>query len=208
MEVKIDQIKPNEYNPKVTEENLTKYQSIIDGIKEMGMKSPIDVREIEGPIPYEIIDGYHRWKACKELGWTDIPIVSWGKISDDQAKKITILKEKARIPLDLIKTSVLLNELARDTSLDNLAKQVGYSFEELKSDMQLANFKWDEYKTRGVDGKELVSANLKTLNIVVTEEQYNIIQQAMEKVRKEAGATQVTDGRVIELICADYLVGK
>ena len=204
MDIKINQIKPNKYNPKVTEEHQGRYKTIVAGIKEMGMKTPIDVRELEDGT-YEIIDGYHRWKACKELGWETIPISSWGKINDAQAKKISILKEKARIPLDLIKTSEILNELAKDTSLEELAKQVGYLVPELKEDLKLANFNWNEYD-KNKDKEQEFSEGLKTLSITMSDSQYEIVAQAIEK-SKEEGETD-SEARAIELICADYLAGK
>jgi len=209
--VDINLVIPNSYNPKDTDSNNDRYQSIVAGIKEMGMNSPVDVREIAGGY-YEIIDGFHRWKACKEeCGYTRIPISSWGKISDDQAKKITILKEKARVPLDLIKTSHILNQLAQDTSLDKLALQLGYKLPELQEDIKLVSFNWKDYdKTKnggsGDGGVENTPNEIRTLSIVTTLEQYQVIQQAIEKAKK-AGETD-SESRALELICGDYLAGK
>lgn len=197
--VDINLVKPNRYNPKVTEENKERYEAIKAGIEEFGMKTPIDVRVLEDGT-YKIIDGFHRWKACRELGWTEIPISSWGTMDDLKAKKITILKEKARIPLDLIKTSGLLNELAKDTSLEDLARQTGYRIPELKDDLKLAGFNWDDFD-KGEDKEK--KEGVKTLSIIMSDSQYAVVQQAIGK-SKEKGSTD-SEARAIELICADYL---
>ena len=204
MEVDINRIKPNNYNPKTTEDHKDKYELIVEGIKQMGMKSPIDVRELDGGM-WEIIDGFHRWTACKELGWKIIPIASWGKINDIQARKITILKEKAKIPLDLIKTSQILNELITDTSLEELAKQIGYKLPELEEDLKLAKFDWGEYdKNKGQDSDS--GEGLRTLSIIMQDNQYKIVIKAIEVAKGKTGTE--SDARGIELICADYLAGK
>jgi len=207
MEIDISKIQPNRYNPKITEEHEEKFQIIKAGIEEMGMKSPIDVREIDGPIPYEIIDGYHRWKACSELGWKTILISSWGKINEDQAKKITILKEKAHIPLDLIKTAEILSQLAKDTSLEELARQVGYSIPQLEEDLKLVGFEWSQYNLNKDKQGELDKGNseVRTFSVVMTLEQYEIVINAMTRAKQE-GQTE-SDGRALELICAEFLSG-
>jgi ParB/RepB/Spo0J family partition protein len=201
MEVDINLIQPNSYNPKVTEQHQEEYRAIVEGIKQLGMKSPIDVREIDGPIPYEIIDGYHRWTACKELGWTKISISSWGRIDDTQARKITILKEKARVPLDLIKTSQVLNELAKTTSsLEELSKQLGYSIVDLQEDLKVANFNWGNYNTVPQSPSE---SPLKTLHVIMPDDQYKIVQEAIAKAKLNDAA--MTDGRALELISIEFI---
>ena len=41
----------------------------------------------------------------------------------------------------------------------------------------------------------------------MTDEQYKIVQDAMVKVRETTPETELSEGRIIELICADYLAG-
>ena len=206
MWVDINSLQPNRYNPKITKEYSEKYEAIKAGIKEMGMLSPVDVREIDGEIPYEIIDGFHRWKGCKELGHTEIPISSWGKIDESQAKKITILKEKARIPLDLIKTAEILNELAKDTALEDLARQVGYSMPDLTDDLKLVNFDFSDYDKNKDKDLEGSGETVKTLSIIMNSTQYEVIMRGINRAKQE-GETD-SEARALELICADFLSGE
>jgi len=172
-----------------------------EGIIKMGMVSPIDVRERDDG-KFEIVDGYHRWRACRELGYSKILINNLGKISDEVAKKLVILKEKAKVPLDLVKTSMLLNELAKNTSLEELALETGYDLPELKADLELINFDWEEYE-KSLTGDK---SDLKTIEIVITKEQYEIFMKAVDKIREEEKDIKL--GRALELICADFLAGK
>ena len=71
---------------------------------------PITVRETENGI-YEIIDGYHRYQACKELGYTKLLVNNLGKIKDEVAKSLTILFERAKVEPNSIMEAELLKNI-------------------------------------------------------------------------------------------------
>jgi ParB/RepB/Spo0J family partition protein len=236
MEVDIILVKPNSYNPKLSiedsEENKRKYEQIKAGIVEFGMNSPIDVREVDGG--YEIIDGFHRWKACKELGFKKIKVASWGVMADDVAMKITILKEKARIPMDTIMTADILKQLSEGVDLETLARQVGYEVGELSEQIALADFDWHQYEdgelhleTVGKNSELMLRATPEQIvqikqilgesemgdplkirqidKIEATADQKKIVFQAIGQVMK--GNNWTKKGRALELICADFMAG-
>jgi ParB-like chromosome segregation protein Spo0J len=154
--VPIDQIEPNPWNPKEKIEdskvNKNHFQAIKEGIDTWGMFEAIIVRTIEPNKKYQIVDGFHRWKDQSERGVTDILINDIGVISDDVAKKLTLLREKARVPLDLILTSKLLKDLASTTiNIDDLAKEIGFSKDKLKEELEVANFDWNQYQHGAVE---------------------------------------------------------
>jgi ParB family transcriptional regulator, chromosome partitioning protein len=73
LEVSIAEIEPNPFQPRhdVDEQELAELAS---SIKSAGLLQPIVVRERPDG-RYEVIAGERRLRACRELGWTTIPVV-------------------------------------------------------------------------------------------------------------------------------------
>lgn len=143
--ISIDEIYPNEYNPKPdfnsTEELKLEFEKIKKSIKFHGQGDPIKVRETAKG--YEIIDGYHRWFAMKELGYDKAEIKSFGKITREQAIKITLSFERTKIPLDVIEEAKLVKEIYElEQSIDGLP----YTEEEVADKIKLLEFDFDQYE--------------------------------------------------------------
>lgn len=85
--VNIEDIHPNDWNPNIQTEFI--FQKAIDSIKKFGFVDPILVRQMPGY--YEIIDGEHRLKACKELSWTKVQILNAGEVSKEDAQVLLFL---------------------------------------------------------------------------------------------------------------------
>lgn len=88
LEVDIDSVFPNSWNPNVEDPMI--FTKVKSSIQEFGFLDPLLVREIEKDT-YEIIGGEHRWKAAKELNFTKILVDNMGKVPDSRAKTLTIL---------------------------------------------------------------------------------------------------------------------
>jgi ParB family chromosome partitioning protein len=74
MDILIEDIEPNPWNPRTTFEDIN-MQELVDSIKRFGVLQPIRVR----PHPtkkgkYQIVYGQRRWIACKKLGLKTIPV--------------------------------------------------------------------------------------------------------------------------------------
>lgn len=103
----------------VSHENEEKLRA---SIERHGMFKPILVREIEEAIgdhvigvTLQCIGGWHRCEQAIELGYTEVPAINLGPISDEQAKEIS-LADNARYGIDdTLKLSELLGDL--DTSM-------------------------------------------------------------------------------------------
>jgi ParB family chromosome partitioning protein len=55
-----------------------------------GSFKPITVRTLPDGTK-QILGGFHRTEAAKELGWKEIPVYDLGDIPDDRAKEITLI---------------------------------------------------------------------------------------------------------------------
>lgn len=111
--VDINKIYPNDWNPKdnieENKENKKQFEKIKENIKNKSLYLPIIVRTYKDG--WQIVDGYHRWLACKELGYTEIMIWDLGEVDDENAKGITLDSIYLEIrPNDVI-TAKLVKEL-------------------------------------------------------------------------------------------------
>lgn len=151
--VKIGSVKPNTWNPKEgIEENATNrknFENIKKEIDKKGLFEAITVRET-GKGSYEILDGYHRWRACSELGFSLIRINNLGKISDRLAKAITLIKEQKKVELSQIMVADIVANLAKETNdLEELQELLGYDSEELTDYLKMSEFDWDKEMETG-----------------------------------------------------------
>jgi len=147
--VKISELKPNKWNPKIGPEDdldvQQQYEEVVKSIKNHGLVEPILVRSSkEGKKLgfYEIINGYHRFLACKELKFDEIIVNDLGDVSDQEAKKLTIVTEEIKIPIDQAKLSQLLKEMLENEDLDKLVEGLPYSKELIESKIELLEFDW------------------------------------------------------------------
>jgi hypothetical protein len=137
--VLIDSIKPNPWNPNVQSEFI--FEREISSIKQFGMVQPILVRSNGGA--YEIIDGEHRWRACKKEGFTEIPVNDLGEMDDVTAQQLTILLNEIRGKSDSAKLSDLLACIESQIGRVALEAVMPFSQSELDSLLNNANIDWD-----------------------------------------------------------------
>lgn len=131
----ISNLQPNIWNSNhLSPENEEKLEQ---SIRKIGVFRPIIVREL-GTNSYEILGGQHTWEAAKRIGIKTIPIFNLGKISDEQAKKIT-LADNARYGSDDIK------------QLSEILESIG-SKEEIASFLPYSELDLDSYfSTKDID---------------------------------------------------------
>lgn len=187
--VKINNVRPNTWNPK--EKNHEKVQDIKRSIQLLGFKEPIQVRENDG---LEIIDGEQQWTAMKELGADYIYVYNNGVVSDKDAQNETLWWQ-IQVPFETIELAQLV------TQLDNLGAEMPYSKAEIAEFKQMAEFDFSQYNQERPEDEE---QGFKTLMIKMTEEQYEVIQNGIQKVKQD---NECSDARALELIIADYLAG-
>ena len=99
--VALDQIRLNTYNPNSMDAGI--FESLLQGMKEGGPESidPILLRPLKEDT-YEIVDGEHRTKAARELGWSHIG-ARIQEMSLPEAMVINFRKNRERGRLDPVK---------------------------------------------------------------------------------------------------------
>jgi ParB family chromosome partitioning protein len=110
MELKVKDVLPNPWNPRLTDD----VEDLVDSIKKRGVLQPILVRKHpKFKDKFEIVFGYRRWLACKKLGLKTIPAII-SELSDYEAIQIMgeeNIRRKAYSPVELAKYFELRNRL-------------------------------------------------------------------------------------------------
>ena len=109
--VPIGSIAPNEYNPNRQSEH--EYKMLLDSMRDNGFTQPIIVQRTS----MQIVDGEHRWRAARELGYTEIAVV-FVDMSPEQMRIATLSHNRARGQEDVELTAELLRDLEKMGALD------------------------------------------------------------------------------------------
>ena len=195
IKVPIDKVEPNDYNPK--EKNTKEYKNVVESIRRNGLKQPIFVREVDGNEKYVVVDGEQRLTAANELGYTEIYVYNLGKISEEEAKALTIWFE-VQVPFSEVELAPIVVEL------NKLDITLPYTDEEIVTFEKMTQFDFDTaYSEEGTQTDEL-DDEMKTLNIKMTPEQFETVDGAMKYIMEQE---DVSAGRALELLCANGLTG-
>jgi hypothetical protein len=108
--VDINSIRPNDYNP--NRESEYEFDLLLRSMKEDGFTQPIICQKNR-----IIVDGEHRWRAGKELGYKEIPVV-FVDMSQEQMKIATLRHNRARGSEDVELTAELFRDLEKLGALD------------------------------------------------------------------------------------------
>jgi len=170
LEVPIEAVVPNWWNPNVMAVGLEK--TLSKSIQSQGLVYPVLViLDPQQKSQYVIVDGYHRWKACKESGATKIPVVLLRDISLEEAQKLTIVFNSARGQFNYNK----LAELCSQWEQSDLGKQLGIDGKKLEKILKV--YKSSQPKGSVVEvgearEKSLMIHNLRFLVFEVPEKDY------------------------------------
>lgn len=191
LKLPIDRLNPNEWNPNVLpKEKYAKLKKWIRKCREETGKVPLPV--VVRPISssrFEIIDGEHRWRATKELGYTDIDCHIY-ECDTKTAKLLTnslnYLKgepdkvKEASYVQDLINEGLSLEEIVQHTDytedrLDDMVLTAGIEIEDVdmddakeeESEKKLES--WIDLKfTVPVEVAEIIEAEIARIGTVLT----------------------------------------
>lgn len=133
----LKQLRASPYQPR-TIFDQTKLDELAESIKENGIIQPIIVRATEREGIYQIIAGERRWRACKQLGLADIPVII-RSVSDQQALALALIENIQRQDLSPIEEAEGYKRLQHECNYtqENLSKIVGRSRSHIGNMMRL-----------------------------------------------------------------------
>lgn len=194
----IEQVTPNGWNPK--EEATAEFEKLKASIETNGLMGAIAVREVKGG--YEIIDGQQRYTAAKQLGYKNIYIYNEGKVTDTQAKALTIWWQQ-QVPFKPQLEAILVESLTIE------APEIVLPYNELElsellmpTEIDLTQY-FDE-----VEEQQAKDGNVRTLALTMVKDKYDFICGALDAVIAQEGLQPNDRSRALELIVADYISGK
>lgn len=106
-------LQKNSWNSNVVDRD--NFEKLKKSIERVGSFKPIIVREVG--TKFEILGGYHRNEAAKELGLKEVEALNLGVISEQQAKEISII-DNTRYGTD---DSKLLEDLINSMDAESLS---------------------------------------------------------------------------------------
>jgi len=86
IKLQISQLKENPTNPRIIRDD--KYKKLVQSIKEF--PKMLDLRPIVVDKDYMILGGNQRLKACRDAGYTEIPVIVLDDYTDDEKKQFII----------------------------------------------------------------------------------------------------------------------
>ena len=121
--VKISEIVPNKFQPRKTF-NENKLTELKDSIREKGVIQPVIVRSAESG--YELIAGERRFRAVKELGYDEIPVII-KEVSDADSLELSLIENIQREELNPVEEARAYLDLMEkfNFSQDEISKAVG-----------------------------------------------------------------------------------
>ncbi len=131
----LDSVRPNGYNPNVQAPHV--YASLLHGLQTDGWlasQALLVWGTDEGGSPVNlIIDGEHRWRAARDLGMTEGPMVFLHGVTAAKAKALTVAMNQRRGEFDEEGLSALLHSLDQAPGVEALSLDLGLSVDYLES---------------------------------------------------------------------------
>ncbi len=135
VEIPVDQIHPNRYQPRraVPDDTLAE---LVQSIKTRGVIQPISVRPVGSE--YEIVAGERRWRACQAAGLATVPCIVQD-VSDQEALQMALIENLQREDLSSIEAAHAYRKLINDFGLtqDQVASLIGKSRSAIANTLRL-----------------------------------------------------------------------
>jgi ParB family chromosome partitioning protein len=124
--IELGRITPNSRQPR-RDFDLASIEELAESIRSAGLLQPVVVRPILGKSGhFELIAGERRWRACRHLGWKEIPAIVT-HATDQDAGVWALIENVHRADLNPIERALAMKQLASEFRLthESLAERVG-----------------------------------------------------------------------------------
>ena len=151
MELEIEKIKPNPYQPR-ERYDPKKLAELANSIKEKGLIQPVVVRRT--PSGFELIAGERRLKAAKNLGLKLIPALIMENLDKAGMLEITLVENVQREDLNPIETARGYQRLSSELGLtqEGISNRVGKERSSVANTLRLINLP-EQIQTMILDDK-------------------------------------------------------
>lgn len=128
-------ISPSPLQPRV-EFPAEQLAELVESIRERGIIQPLIVRQAAGG--YELIAGERRWRASKELGLQEVPVIV-REASDQDVIELALIENLQREGLNPIEEALAYDKLSKNFALtqEEISRKVGKSRAAVANSMRL-----------------------------------------------------------------------
>ena len=133
--IPIKKIRPNPYQPRKDFEP-EKIAELMQSIRTYGLLQPVIVRKTEAG--FELVAGERRLRACRQLGWTEIPVVI-KEFSENAMATVALIENLQRENLSYFEEAAGYERLLREFNLTQevLAQRIGKSQSTIANKLRL-----------------------------------------------------------------------
>ena len=174
----IDKIEPNPDQPRNQFDEDT-LQELADSIKQYGMLQPILVTPKDDF--YEIIAGERRWRAAKQAGLNEVPVMI-RKYNENEIVEIALIENIQRDNLNPIEEAMAFKRLLEEFNLkqDEVAERVSKSRTAVTNSMRL--LKLDERVQQMIIDDMISTGHARALLAIDDkDEQYNLANRIFDE---------------------------
>ena len=178
--LRMSEIEPNRSQPRKSFDEET-IRGLAESIRDHGLIQPIIVRPMTNGITYQSVAGERRWRACRVLGMSEVPVII-RDMDDREAAQLAIIENIQRDDLNPIEEAMAYRDLTEkyDMTQENLAKVMGKSRPYIANSMRLLTLP-DKVIDMLKDG-DITTGHAKALMSIGDEEK---IMQAADTVISE-----------------------
>lgn len=174
----IDRIVPSPFQPRnrFTHEQL---EELMNSIREHGIIQPLIVRQVDDKL--ELIAGERRWRASRELGVREVPVII-RKASDRDVLEWALVENLQREDLNPIEEAAGYARLAKEFKLkqDQIAARVGKSRVSIANAIRLLDLN-PEVQNLVAQSRLSVGHAKAILSVKNQELQWNLAQDVIKK---------------------------
>lgn len=179
--LRVSDIEPNRKQPRQNFDDAA-IAELADSIRQHGLIQPIVVRFTGAN--YQIVAGERRWRACRMLGMSEVPVII-KELDDSQTAQIALIENIQREDLNPVEEAMAYRSLMDDYDMtqEELSKIVGKSRSSIANAVRLLNLPDEVVEL--LKKREITSGQAKALAAAETDEE-------MIELAKLAAAGKIT----------------
>jgi len=172
------------------------FRKLVCNIKQTGLYEPIVVRAVGDEGKFEIINGHHRVRALRELGYEKADAVVWD-VDDEQVGVLLLTLNRLAGKDDLAKKRALLSRLNRRMGAKELSRLVADSKAQIE---KLVNMKLAKQPMADGGG-----GFREAMVFFVDSEQKRIVEAGLDAVEETEGNIAQRRAKALSRIASEFL---
>jgi len=175
----LNKIVPNPFQPR-THFEPEKIEDLKNSILMNGLIQPITVRKLDGI--YQLVSGERRYRACKEIGYKEIPAYIIEVLSDEAMLALALIENIQREKLNAIEVAYAYKRLMEECNLtyDEIGEKVGKDRTTIVNSIRL--LKLPDNVQESIIKEEITMGHARAL---INLSDHNTLTDIVDKIKRE-----------------------